>query len=133
MHVLINTSENSLVISFNITENQCIEMDSSQTNYHYIQKSGNIAGESMEQTVVNSIKDCSSLCSKNPECCVYQYSPSEQICELYKECAPNDEVHSRCPKKWWIWWNDMYIFCQKSKYFHPTLLLLGRSPAFLTY
>ena len=88
----------------------------------------------MEHKDVSSVTECANWCSEEIDCCTFQYSPSEpHMCELYKECAPNDEVHSTCPKKWWIWWNDMYIFCQKSKYFHPTLLLLGRSPAFLTF
>ena len=97
------------LFSYIITEDQCTNrLD--HTSSTYVQKSGHIKGESMETKRATSTSQCSDRCSNNPDCCVFQYSKSERMCELYKECA-NSDVHLSCPKP------PDYIFCQKSKYF----------------
>ena len=64
----------------------------------------------MEHELADIPEHCADRCSNNPDCCVFQYSISEKMCELYKECA-NSDGHLSCPKP------PDYIFCQKRKYF----------------
>ena len=44
---------------------------------------------------------CAVLCVKTPDCCSYEYSPDRQMCNLNKECEPQEGKHAD------------FLFCKK--------------------
>merc|ERR1719369_2344646 len=44
---------------------------------------------------------CGRLCESIEECCSYEFSPNEKLCNLNRDCKPNAEKHKD------------YIFCSK--------------------
>ena len=62
--------------------------------------SGQISGPHTE----NSISGCADRCDGKPECCSFEYSTSENKCNLNRDCSPTSGVY-----------ND-YYFCVKGMY-----------------
>ena len=36
---------------------------------------------------------CAKLCNKEKNCCSYEYSPTEKLCNLNKDCKPSAEIY----------------------------------------
>ena len=48
-------------------------------------------------------KGCAKLCNEEKNCCSYEYSPTEKLCNLNKDCKPSAKVYKD------------YSFCVKGK------------------
>ena len=70
----------------------------------YIENYGDIIGGGMGSHNVVTVKDCAYLCTNEIDCCVFEFSPNQSDCILYKECIPNNSPYGD------------YIYCRKSKY-----------------
>merc|ERR1719244_1696468 len=67
--------------------------------------SGDIPGMGQIDRYKNGQTDnvgCGRLCESNEECCSYEFSPTDKLCNLNKDCKPNAEKHKD------------YIFCSKN-------------------
>ena len=64
---------------------------------------GDIPGEgSLQRDIQTDDEGCGRLCQLFEECCSYEYSPNDQLCQLNEECRPNAEKHKDynfCSKK----------------------------------
>ena len=66
--------------------------------------SGDIPGMGQLEEYRNVQTDnegCGRLCEFHEECCSYEFSPHDKLCNLNKDCKPNAEKHKD------------YIFCSK--------------------
>ena len=78
----------------------------------YIEKPGDITGWGFDYEPAASVEACAYRCTNQQECCVFEFSRFSKMCQLHKECYPNN-----LPL-------EDYISCQKSKHdYFPALLI----------
>ena len=73
----------------------------------YVLNAGDIAGswgQISGEFIENSISGCSDRCDGEPECCSFEYSTSENKCNLNRDCSPDSGVYKD------------YSFCVKGMY-----------------
>ena len=71
----------------------------------YVLNAGDIGGTGqIGQYTENSISGCAARCDGIPECCSFEYSTTENKCNLNRDCSPTSGVYKD------------YYFCVKGMY-----------------
>ena len=92
--ILLEVSDNHF--SFFITDGPCPS--------GYDLKLADIEGGGIERHTTASVEDCSTLCSNNIDCCMFEYSPKQVDCILHKICLPTKQTP-----------HQDFMLCKKSK------------------